>query len=74
MRKKLPNACRSDFEQAIDQWIIGSNSERNRAIISDWRFVGITYEKLAEKYDLSTEGVKGIIHRCMDIITKHLPG
>ena len=74
MRRKLPEASRESYEKAIDQWILGLNSERNRAIISDWLFVGITHEKLAEKYDMSVEGIKGIIHRCMDIVVKHLPG
>ena len=74
MRKKLPEASRDAYEYAIDQWIIGLNSERNRAILREWLFIGITHEKLAEKYDMSTEGIKGIIKRCMDIVTRHLPG
>jgi len=73
MRRKLHEVSRDDYERTIQQWIIGLNSERNRSILHEWLFVGITHEKLAEKYDMSVEGIKGVINRCMDIVIRHLP-
>lgn len=74
MRRKLPDASREEFEYAIDQWIMGLHAERNRLILYDWLFIGITHEKLAEKYEMSVEGIKDVINRCLDIVCKHLPG
>ena len=53
----------------IDQWIF---NERHRIILADRLFNGTTYERLAEKYDLSTQQVKNIVYKAMDRLEKHL--
>ena len=63
------NLSRSELQYLIDQWIF---NERHRLILDDRLFNGTTYERLAEKYDLSTQQVKNIVYKAMDILEKHL--
>ena len=63
------NLSRADLQYLIDQWIF---NERHRLILADRLFNGTTYERLAEKYDLSTQQVKNIVYKAMDRLEKHL--
>ena len=47
------NLPRSVIEHLIDEWIIGKNSERDRAILKRRLLDGVCYEPLAEEFDLS---------------------
>ena len=71
MRKSTEryNLSRSELQYLIDQWIF---NERNRLILADRLLNGTTYERLAEKYDLSTQQVKNIVYKAMDKLEKHL--
>ena len=71
MRKNTEryNLSRSELQYLIDQWIF---NEKHRLILSDRLFNGTTYERLAEKYDLSTQQVKNIVYKAMDRLEKHL--
>ena len=71
MRKNLEryNLSRSELQRIIDQWIF---NERDRSILADRLFNGMTYERLAEKYFLSTQQVKNIAYRAMDKLEKHI--
>lgn len=71
MRKNTEryNLSRSDLQYIIDQWIF---NERNRLILADRLLNGTTYERLAEKYDLSTQQVKNIVYKAMDRLERHL--
>ena len=71
MRKNTEryNLSRSELQYLIDQWIF---NERRRIILADRLFNGTTYERLAEKYDLSTQQVKNIVYKAMDRLEKHL--
>lgn len=71
MRKNTEryNLSRSELQYLIDQWIF---NERHRIILSDRLFNGTTYERLAEKYDLSIQQVKNIVYKSMDRLEKHL--
>lgn len=71
MRKKTENynLPRDELQRVIDQWIF---NERHRIILADRLFNGTTYERLAEKYDLSTQQVKTIVYKAMDRLEKHL--
>ena len=59
----------SEVEHLIDEWIF---NERNRNIAKRKIIDGITFEKLAEEYDLSTQQVKTIVYRCKRVISEHL--
>lgn len=51
---------RSEIEALIDEWI---HNERNRAILKRRLLDGITYEPLAEEFDLSVRQVKNIVYK-----------
>lgn len=57
---------KSEVEHLISERIIGRNAERNRAIIRRRLIDGVTYERLAEEFDLSVRQVKNIVYRCED--------
>ena len=63
------NLSRSELQYLIDKWIF---NERHRLILADRLFNGTTYERLAEKYDLSTQQAKTIVYKAMDRLEKHL--
>ena len=63
------NLSRSELQYLIEKWIF---NERNRIIFADRLFNGTSYERLAEKYDLSTQQVKNIVYKAMDRLEKHL--
>ena len=68
----MSDLSRADIEAAIDNWIIGRNAERNRMILKRRLFDGITFDRLAEEFDLSVRQVKNIVYRCEDKLYKHL--
>lgn len=54
---------RTEIEHAIDEWIVGRNAERNRAILKRRLIDGICYEPLAEEFNLSVSQVKRIVYK-----------
>ena len=44
----------------------------HRQMLKDRLIDGMTYERLAEKYDLSTQQVKNIVYKAIDRLEKHL--
>lgn len=59
---------RSELDRLIDEWILGRNAERDRKILRRRLFDGITYERLAEEFELSVRQVKNIVYKGEDII------
>ncbi len=53
---------RSEWNRYIDEWIIGRNGERDRAILRRRLFDGVTFERIAEEYDLSTQRAHEIVY------------
>jgi len=70
----LPDLSRSDIELLIHEWIIGQNAERDRQILRRRLFDGITFERLAEEFDLSVRCTKQIVYKGQDKIFRHIPG
>lgn len=62
---------RSEIDRLIDEWIIGRNAERDRMILKRRLLDGITYDCLAEEFDLSVRQVKNIVYRREDELFKH---
>lgn len=59
----------SHITELINEYI---HSERDRNILTD-RFVnGYTFERLAEKHDMSVSQVKRIVKKADTILLKHL--
>ena len=65
---------RSELEAIIHEWVIGRNAERDRAIISRRLFDGITFERLAEEFDMSPRQIRTICHKREKEIYAHVPG
>lgn len=51
---------RSEVNHLIDEWIF---SERDRRLLKRRLLDGITYEKLADEFDLSVRQIKNIIYK-----------
>ena len=60
---------RSQIERLIDEWI---RSERDRGITKRRLLDGITYDRLAEEFDMSVRQIKTIVYRAEDRIFKHI--
>ena len=60
---------RSQYEHLIDEWVF---SERDRAILKRRLLDSITYEKLAEEFDLSVRQVKNIVYRSENRVYAHI--
>lgn len=63
---------RSAIEHLIDEWIIGRNAERDRAILKRRLLDGICYEPLAEEFDLSVRQIKNIVYKSEMRLFKHI--
>jgi hypothetical protein len=59
----IPDLSRSEIEHLIDEFIIGRNAERNRAILRRRLIDGICYEPLAEEFEISVRQVKNIVYK-----------
>ena len=59
----------SQIRDIIDEHI---HSQRDRELLKSRYIDGLTYEKLAEKYDLSVKQVRNIILKSEVALFKHL--
>lgn len=69
----MNDISRTELEHVIDEWIIGRNAARDRAILKRRLCDGICYEPLAEEFDLSVRQVRNIVYKQQDKVFKHLP-
>ena len=70
----IPDVGRSELNYLIDEWIIGKNAERDRLMLKRRLFDGITFERLAEEFDMSPRQTREIVHKAEQKVFKHLPG
>lgn len=63
---------KTELESAIDTWIYGRNSERNRKILKRRLIDGETFQNLAEEFDLSIQAVQKIVYKNISKIVKHI--
>lgn len=68
----MTELSRTELENLIDEWIIGRNAERDRKILKRRLLDGITYDRLAEEFDLSVRQLKNIIYRAEDRLFSHI--
>lgn len=59
----------SEIDYLIDQWI---RSERDRTILKDRLINGMTFERLAEKHDMSVRQTKNIVYKSMEKLVSRL--
>ena len=62
---------KSQIEHLIDEWIVGRNAERDRAVMKRRLIDGICFEPLAEEFDLSVRQVKNIVYKNQIRVFKH---
>ena len=60
----------SQIREIIGEYI---HSERDRKIMERRLIDGITFERLAEEFDLSVRCMKTIVYRCQVEIFRHIP-
>ena len=61
----------SQIEQLISEHL---HSERDRRLLYRRLVDGITFEKLSEEFELSPRQTRTIVHRCEQILFRHIPG
>ena len=71
MRRNIDrfNLSNSEVCYLIDQWI---RNERDRAILKDRIINGLTFERLAEKHDMSVRQTKNIVYKSMEKLVSRL--
>ena len=70
---EIRDLSRTEICLLIDEWILGRNAERDRQILKRRLVDGLTYEQLAEKFDMSVRQIANIIYKRQDILFKHMP-
>lgn len=68
-RKSVSDMSRSEIAYLIDEWIF---SERDRALTKRRLLDGITFDKLAEEFDLSVRQTKNIVYKSQIKLFKHV--
>ena len=71
MQKNLDkyDLSNSEISFLIDQWI---RNARDRAILKDRLINIMTFELLAEKYDMSDRQIKNIVYKAIDRLERHM--
>lgn len=70
-RHKIDDSV-ENITRAIDNYIVGFKAHRNKCILKSRLIEGMTFEELAEEFDISVRQVKKIVYDNEQIITKHL--
>jgi DNA-directed RNA polymerase sigma subunit (sigma70/sigma32) len=61
----MTQKTKTQLNNLIDEWIL---NERGRNILKRRMLDGITYEKLAEEFDLSVTQIKNICYKNLEIL------
>ena len=67
--KGMKEYTNSQIIKLIDEHI---HSDRDRQMLKSRLVDGLTFEQLAEKYDLSVRQVKRIVYKRQEVLFKHL--
>lgn len=67
--KRALNVSRSKAECLINEWIFNA---RDRNILRRRIIDGLTFEELAEEFNLSTQRTKAIVYQSLDKLSHHL--
>lgn len=66
------HVCKTDVINVLQEWVIGRNALRNKAIFSRKVLDGFTFEAVAEEYDLTDRQVKNIVYKVNNIVCSHI--
>ena len=70
--RQVRDISRSEIEYTIDEWIVGKNAERDRMLLRRRLIDGITFERLAEEFDMSVRQIQNIVKKRESFLFKHL--
>ena len=65
----LSDVKNSDISNVIDEYI---HSERDRKILKRRLIDGITYDRLAEEFDMSIRQIKAIVYKSEEKLFSHI--
>ena len=68
----VENLSKSKLEFLIDEYIVGRNASRNKEIMHYRLIDGLTYERIAEKMDMSERQIKNIVYKTEQKLIKYL--
>ena len=74
---RTKDLSRLEIEEAIFQWIIGRNGERDRRILSIYLLDGVTMAEMQrrldeEGYELSIDQLKKIVRKRKEQLFRHI--
>lgn len=72
MKHTIDGKSASEISLLIDEHIVGRKAKRNREIMKSRLIDGLTFEELAEKYDLSTTMIKNIVYHGLDSLADYV--
>lgn len=68
----MKDYSRSELETAINEWIVGKNAQRDRMILKSRLIDGLTFDALAELYDMSPRQIKRVVYKSQETLFRHL--
>lgn len=68
----MTDLSKTQIAAIIDEWIVGYMAMRDRQILKRRLIDGLTFEQLAEEFDMSTRQIQNIVYKRMDILSKHM--
>ena len=60
---------RSELTAAIDEWVL---NQKHRDILKSRLIDGLTFDRLAEVYDMSPRQIKRIVYKSQETLFRHL--
>lgn len=60
---------RTEITEAIEEWIL---NQKHRDILKSRLIDGLTFEALAELYDMSPRQIKRIVYKTQETLFRHL--
>ena len=69
MKRELPCMSASEYREIIAEWIL---NERNRRILCRRLIDGVTLDKIAEEFDMSTRHINNIVKQGLETILAHI--
>ena len=77
----IKDYSRSEIEDGIEEWIVGSNAERDKLILTLKLLKGYSYKRIADyinddmyppEYHLEVRQIQRIIRKRCDVIFRHI--
>jgi DNA-directed RNA polymerase specialized sigma24 family protein len=65
----MDGLSRTQIEYLINEWVL---NRRDRAVMHRRLIDGVTYEKIAEEFDMSVGQIKNIVYKYQNILRSKL--